>query len=332
MKSVVVTDAARGIGALVADALARMSLAVGSLSQRPSESHTQEAAAWLDLFTELEPDAVFVSHLRVRGSGLSRAAVQTAEAAFAAAARCPSLEKVVVLSSGQVYGARDDLPTFVPEHIAPDRDAPTSAGLLEVEAAASAFARARPDTVVTILRPTEVLGPYPHGLLADHIVSSGSFVTASAGFDPQVQFATDHDVAVAALLAIFEDRPGVYNIAPADALRLSSAIRVAAKFRVGVNRAVTRVAGAVLRTEPWSGELSSLMRFGRCLDATRSVEGGFAPLTASADAIRGWRAAQEDSNGVGEPAGPDGRGTPTSGVGSRGADGPLETERATDDE
>lgn len=332
MKSVVVTDAARGIGALVAEALSAMSLSVGSLSKRPSESHTQEAAAWLDLFTESEPDAVFVSHLRVRGSGLSRAAVQTAEAVFAAAARCPSLEKVVVLSSGQVYGARDDLPTFVPEHVAPDGEGPTSAGLLEVEAAASAFARVRPDTVVTVLRPTEILGPYPHGLLADHIVSSGHFATASAGFDPQVQFATDHDVAVAAMLAIVEDRPGVYNIAPADALRLSAAIRIAAKFRVGVNRAVTRVAGAVLRTEPWSGELSALMRFGRCLDGTRAVEAGFAPLASSADAIRGWRASQDDSSGVDEHTWPAGRYSPTPGVDSLGADGPRVEERVTDDE
>lgn len=289
MKRAVVTDAARGIGELVAEAMRAVGVGVHSMGQRPSESHAQEAEAWLEVCREFEPDALFVSHLRIRGGGLSRSAVQTAEAIFAAAARCPSLQKIVLLSSGQVYGSRDDMPTFAGEATPSDTKGATARALGDVEAAAFRFARTRPDTALTVLRPTEVLGSLPHGLLADHVASSGAFVTAELGFDPQVQFMTDHDVAVAVLTALHEHLPGVFNLGPHDSLPLSQAIRLATKFRVGVNRTVTRAASVVLRTDPWCAELASLMRYGRALDTSRASEVGLGRACCAADAVRGWR-------------------------------------------
>lgn len=289
MKRVVVTDRSRGLGALVAGALDVLGVDVALMAQESAGTHGQEAAAWLAMMIDAEPDALVVSHVQVRGRGVPRGAVQTAEAVLAAAARCPTLRKVVLLSSGQVYGARDSLPTFVPERLAPDRSGAISSVLLQVEDNAVKLASARPDIAVTVLRPTEVLGFGPHGLLADHLHSSGSFITADLGYDPQVQFTTDHDVAIAIIYALREEVPGVFNYGPIDALPLSELIRLSARFRIGTKRVGTVLAGVLAKKEPWSRELAAMLRYGRALDASTAAAASFPPAAPTSEAVRGWR-------------------------------------------
>lgn len=288
MRSILVTDALRGVGAVVGEAVVRLGLDVTSLPL-PQGPPGQQAEAWLAHMQEANPEGLFVSHARLRSGGLSRRALDATESLFAAASRCESLERVVVLSSGQVYGASDAHPTFIPEEQAPPPGAgPSSSALLQVEHEAMQFARGRPDVVVTILRATDVLGTDPYGLLADHLAHAGALVTASLGYDPQVQFSTDHDMAKSVLFALSEDLPGVYNIAPDDALPLSECIRLLGKRRVGLTRTLTMLGNVLGRVEPWTAEMASLLEYGRALDSRRATEAGFPSHASTMAALRGW--------------------------------------------
>lgn len=286
MADVVLTDAEMGVGVLVADALNRLGIDIARSDAPAPAGQSAAAEVWLERLDEARTGGLVVNHCRLRAGGLSRRSLEMAESVLAAASRCETLHRVVVVSSGQVYGAGPDLPTFVAEECAPAEPPGSSAiDIADLEAAAARFASSRPDVSLTVLRVAETVGTAPHGLLADHLLGSGGFVTTRFGYDPQVQFVTAHAVAAAVVHALTADAAGVFNFAPADAMPLSAAIRLVGRSRIPMLRSVSLAGGILRRMEPWSHELGKLLTYGRALDPQRALDAGFPEPTSAAAAI-----------------------------------------------
>lgn len=286
MADVVLTDSERGVGVLVTDALHRLGIEVSQSDAPAPAGQAAAAEVWLERLDEASTGALVVNHCRLRAGGLSRRSLEMAESVLAAASRCETLHRVVVLSSGQIYGAGPDLPTFVTEdHVPLPRPGPSANDLADLEEAAARFAAARPDVALTVLRVSEVVGSAPHGLLADHLLQSGGFVSTRFGYDPQVQFVTAHSVAGAVVHALTEEVAGVFNYAPSDAMALSTAIKLVGRSRIPMSRSLTLVGGILRRMEPWSHELGQLLTYGKALDPQRGLDAGFPEPSSAATAI-----------------------------------------------
>lgn len=286
MADVVLTDAEMGVGVLVADALNRLGIEIARSGAPAPAGQSAAAEVWLERLEEARTGGLVVNHCRLRSGGLSRRSLEMAESVLAAASRCETLHRVVVVSSGQLYGAGPDQPTFVAEDYAPtSRPGPSAIDFADLEAAAARFASARPDVSLTVLRVAETVGTAPHGLLSDHLLQSGGFVTTRFGYDPQVQFVTAHSVAAAVVHALTGDTAGVFNFAPTDALPLSAAIRLVGCSRVPILRSLSLAGGILRRMEPWSHELARLLTYGRALDPQRALDAGFPEPSPAAAAV-----------------------------------------------
>jgi UDP-glucose 4-epimerase len=131
----------------------------------------------------------------------------------AAGAPGSSVRKVVVKSSGLVYGSNYKDPNFFREE-SKRTAAPRTAverSLVEVEAILRDFAEDNPHVTVTLLRFANVLGdsietPFGQAL-------KRRLVPEIFGFDPRVQFVHEDDVVGALMYATTNEVPGVFNVA-----------------------------------------------------------------------------------------------------------------------
>lgn len=78
-------------------------------------------------------------------------------------------------------------------------------------------------TVLTLLRPTYIMGPSNKSAARAYRRNAVNFV----GANPRRQFVDERDVADAFALAVLEDLPGAYNVVPDDFLYLREAWRLA---------------------------------------------------------------------------------------------------------
>lgn len=133
------------------------------------------------------------------------------------------IPKLVVLSSGNVYGPRPDNPQFLSE------EAPLLAAsrfsdirdLVELDMTAQSFFWRNPRTETVILRPSNILGTVrnaPSNYLRMKVVPT------VLGFDPMVQVIHQDDVVSAILLALAPGARGIYNLAGPPPVALSKAI------------------------------------------------------------------------------------------------------------
>jgi nucleoside-diphosphate-sugar epimerase len=129
------------------------------------------------------------------------------------AAGVAGVAKMVVMSSATVYGAWPNNPIPLNEDapLRPNRGFPLGVHKAEVERLLVEWAPAHPGVVVTVLRPTFVLGPRANHLMARMVRRPGPVMLAgSAG---PVQFVHEEDLAAAAALAVRQELPGVFNVA-----------------------------------------------------------------------------------------------------------------------
>lgn len=145
------------------------------------------------------------------------------------AAAAAKVQKLVLASTTDVYGAFPDNPNFLTE-VHPPRGSELSAFLkdkVEVEEQFLKFQKEHAESVVTILRPATILGPTVNNFKTHFL--QNSMIPTVMGFDPLIQFVHENDVMRAFLKVIGEDHPGVYNIAARGVLPLSRAIRLSRK-------------------------------------------------------------------------------------------------------
>ena len=134
------------------------------------------------------------------------------------------VERVVVVSSGYVYGASPENPYFLEE------DAPLSASrfypeirdLVEVDTLATAFLWKYPEIHTSVLRPVNVLGTSVHSMAGQYL--GRSRVPTVMGFDPMMQFIHEEDLCEAIVLALEKSLSGVYNIVGPGEVPIHTAI------------------------------------------------------------------------------------------------------------
>lgn len=142
------------------------------------------------------------------------------------AAATAGVKRLVVQSTTAVYGAHRKNPQLLTERH-PARGAANSRFItdkVEAERQVLGFAKDSPGVEVSILRFAPVVGPTASNLFQTYL--TGSVAPTVAGFDPLVQVLHEDD-AVDALEAATRQGPrGVFNVAPAGVLPLSTALRL----------------------------------------------------------------------------------------------------------
>lgn len=178
-----------------------------------------EAAAALEDF---RPDTVIHLAYAVQPGRDQRAMesinVDGTRAVLAAAARCDAA-RLLVASSGTVYGAWPDNPKVcdetTPLRPRPDYYYSRHKGIVEQEVAA--FAVAHPQIAVAWTRPAIICGPGVKNFLTDIFLTVPCLVLPD-GRDTPLQFVHEEDVARGTLAILARGGRGPFNIAPEDAL------------------------------------------------------------------------------------------------------------------
>jgi UDP-glucose 4-epimerase len=222
-----------------------------------------------------------------------------------AAAGAPGspVRKVVLKSSGLVYGASKADPYIFREDMARTGPAqtPVERSLLEVEAFVRDFADDNPHVDVSLLRFANVLGvdidtPFTAALRRP-------LVPEIFGFDPRVQFIHEDDVVDALMYAINNDIPGVYNVAADGVLPWSEVCAIVGKRRLALPFAFTNLAAEPARLfRLWDlpPEAMALLRFGRCIDNTRYKRAGFRYAYTTASAVEAFAQALRLAGTIGD--------------------------------
>ncbi|HEY2602769.1 MAG TPA: NAD-dependent epimerase/dehydratase family protein [Thermoleophilaceae bacterium] len=189
-----------------------------------------------------------------------------------------TVHKLVFKSSAHFYGTAQDDPAFFTESMGRPH-APTTAierDILDAEAAVAEFAEQNPDTVVSVLRCTNVLGPDVR--TSHRTMFSLPVVPMILGFDPRYQFVHEDDVVAALAHGVHNEVPGIYNVAADGVLALSEVAGLLGKpyvpllppWGTGLAAGVARRIG--ISVPP---EMLSQLRFGRGLDNRRLKATGF---------------------------------------------------------
>lgn len=208
---------------------------------------------------------------------------------LAACQQSDTVHRVVVRSTGAVYGSSPRDPAVFTEDMHPRTG--TRGGYakdaVEVEAHVRGFARRRPDIGVTVLRMADLVGPNVDAALRRYL--AGPLAPTPLGFDARLQFLHESDAVEVLRLAAVSSRPGVVNVAGAGVLTLHQLLRRAGRLRVPVPAPALGLAGLVTRNggiASFGADESRLLRFGRVLSTERlRSEFGYTPRYTSAEAL-----------------------------------------------
>jgi UDP-glucose 4-epimerase len=222
-----------------------------------------------------------------------------------AAAGAPSspVRKVVLKSSGLVYGANKADPYFFREDMPRTGPAntPVERSLLEVEGFVRDFADDNPHVDVSLLRFANVLGvdidtPFTAALRRP-------LVPEILWFDPRLQFVHEDDVVDALMYSINNDIPGVYNVGADGNVPWSKVCAIVGKRRVALPFALTNLAAEparLLRLWDLPPEALQLLRFGRTIDNSRYKRAGFRYSYTTASTIEAFAQALRLAGTIGD--------------------------------
>src|SRR5690606_21955455 len=144
------------------------------------------------------------------------------------------VEKLVVLSSSNVYGPSPDNSNFLTE------DAPLMAAsrfsnmrdLIEVDMLAQSFFWKHPQVQTVVLRPVHIVGPNIKNAPSNYLRLQRPWTVA--GFDPMVQLIHVEDAARAMVEALRPEPRGVYNVVGPGEAPLSAILRALGRKPVPV--------------------------------------------------------------------------------------------------
>ena len=223
MEKVLVTGIAGGLGRLVVERLRRRHEVVGVDAiggrQSPTGIKTYQVdlrkPRFEDVMRTERPQVVvhlgFIRHFR--GSESERHGVNVG-GTRSLIDHCVKhgAERLVVLSSGYVYGAFPENPYQIDEEapLSTSRSYPEIRDLVEVDSLASAAIWRHPDLVTSVLRPVNVLGPTIESMVRAYLAQPR--VPTVLGFDPMMPFIHEADLAMAISLAVDHRLRGVYNV------------------------------------------------------------------------------------------------------------------------
>jgi len=135
------------------------------------------------------------------------------------------VKRLVVLSSGYVYGALPENPYQMDENqpLSASRTYPEIRDLVELDSLASGSIWRHPELRTSVLRPVNVLGPTVDSLVRAYLAQPR--VPTVLGFDPMMPFIHESDLATAIALAIACELKGVFNVVGPGEVPVHTAIR-----------------------------------------------------------------------------------------------------------
>lgn len=199
----------------------------------------------------------------------------------AACQRTPSVKRLILRSSGMVYGAGPSDPARFREGTRPRKEPRSGYGrdLLDIEGYVRGLARRRQDIEVTILRLQAILGPRITTRMSAYL--SMPVVPTVLGYEPRLQFLHEEDVLAALEHATLRQQPGTFNVAADGVVTLAQAVHRAGHIQVPVPSGLVTPLVGVLRDARMPGlrsEQNQFVTYGRVLDNTRMrTEFGFHP-------------------------------------------------------
>ncbi|MCO5308754.1 MAG: NAD-dependent epimerase/dehydratase family protein [Austwickia sp.] len=231
---------------------------------------------------------------------------------FAACQQASHLERIVLKSTGSVYGSSPRDPAmFTEEQTAPRNRAQGSIrDALEVESYLRSTRRRRPDLAYSTLRLANVVGPHMSSPLLDYL--SLPLVPIPLGYDARLQLLHEDDAVAAMIAAVTGPAVGVVNVAAQGVLKLSQAVALAGRPFVLIPTYTGLSVDRALRLGnlPRFGKADlDYLRFGRVLDTSRARElldfrprfttreaflsaaAAFPPPVPAVSAVRGWAGA-----------------------------------------
>ncbi|GJO00221.1 hypothetical protein NJB1907f44_06060 [Mycobacterium marinum] len=208
---------------------------------------------------------------------------------FAACQKAPSVRRVVLKSTSEVYGSSPHDPVVFTEDSSSRR--PFREGFakdsLDIEGYARGLGRRRPDIGVTILRLANMIGPAMDTTLSRYLAGPG--VPTMFGRDARLQLLHEQDALGALERAALAGKGGTYNIGADGIIMLSQAIRRAGRIPLPVPGFGVWALDSLRRANRYTDinrEQFAYLSYGRVMDTTRMrSELGYQPKWSTAEAF-----------------------------------------------
>jgi UDP-glucose 4-epimerase len=214
---------------------------------------------------------------------------------FAACQKAPSVRRVILKSTSEVYGSNPRDPVMFTEDSSSRR--PPKEGFardsIDIEGYARGLGRRRPEVAVTILRLANMIGPAMDTALSRYL--AGPLVPTVVGHDARLQLLHEQDALGVLERATMAGKAGTFNIGADGIIMMSQAIRRSGRIPLPLPEfgvwGLTSLRRGGHSTEI-SREQLAYLSYGRVMDTTRMrVDLGFSPkwttLEAFDDYVRG---------------------------------------------
>ncbi len=221
---------------------------------------------------------------------------------LAACQRAPGLERLVVKSSAEVYGASSRDPAMFTEAMSAKRQ-PRSGyakDVLEVEGYVRGFSRRRPDVAVTLIRTAATVSSFSRSPLSDYLRLTPT--PKVLGFDARVQLLHYEDLLSVLHHATLAGVHGTFNVAGDGFLVMSQVIRRLGRRALPLPPFALSSLGSFakqvrLGLEDFSPEQVAYFTYGRGLDTTRMrTVLGFEPRYTTEQALAEFATSLEPSS------------------------------------
>jgi UDP-glucose 4-epimerase len=208
---------------------------------------------------------------------------------FAACQKAPSVRRVVLKSTSEVYGSSSRDPVVFTEDCTSRR--PLGNGFaqdsLDIEGYARGLGRRRPDIAVTILRLANLIGPAMDTALSRFL--AGPIVPTVMGRDARLQMLHEQDALGALERGTMAGRAGTFNVGADGIVMMSQAIRRAGRIALPVPGFGVWAVDSLRRLNNYTEinkEQLNYLSFGRVMDTQRMKgELGYHPKWTTAEAF-----------------------------------------------
>jgi UDP-glucose 4-epimerase len=206
------------------------------------------------------------------------------------------VQKLVIVSSGYVYGALPENPYYLDEDhpLSASRSYPEIRDLVETDTLGSAFLWKNPHIRTSVLRPVNVLGPAVHSMIGGYLRMDRP--PTVMGFDPMMQFIHEDDLTEAVALSLEHGLQGVFNVTGPGQVPLHTAIHETGGEPRSVPEFLLR---PILRRMfangllPWPEGAIDFLKYPVTLSGRRFVEAtNFRPLFGLAEIFESMRSAR----------------------------------------
>jgi UDP-glucose 4-epimerase len=214
---------------------------------------------------------------------------------FAACQKAPTVRRVILKSTSEVYGSSAFDPVMFTEGSSSRR--PPGEGFardsIDIEGYARGLGRRRPDIGVTILRLANMIGPAMDTALSRYL--AGPVVPTNVGRDARLQLLHEQDALGAIERATVAGKPGTFNVGASGIIMMSQAIRRSGRLALPLPALGVRIVDSLWKATGGAEINRDQLRYlsyGRVMDTTRMrTELGYQPkwttMEAFDDYVRG---------------------------------------------